>query len=845
MSQDKSGKQGRTYTATQWARLVRFTEDQRLSEDVRLAVRSRMLEELGAFDINAAVPQPEREIARPVVEKAPARAPAAQSSPPVRDAAQLELKIRQLVEADAPFAQLEPLVWQLFTAKPTGDAGARILELAFLHGSTAETELVIAKLKSHCQGFYRHVHPAVRAHLVVRFWREGVADSLATVVFRDRDEAWLQPIERLFVFQSMAVSRDASSPYIYFRRYRRELFEAACELGAHVGLTPARFLLAVGKMAIDLGHEADARELLEQIRPGDPERDEALRLLLDQAVDKNKSGRSHYTELLFATADPSERVRLIGQFLGATRGLGGFKDRNRPALNELLRVPLDQLGEAPEAWSTLSELIIASRDLEPLLPNLFEVFRTSALKFHSPLLDGALWQGPLAMNPATPRDRYWHGVALLHHYVTTGATNERALWKARELVLDARRDWQQAIPFQWKDLHKAAQGWIAKNHYLMETDRARMLKQLRVALDADQVVTSDVEDYLESAEAPPFEVLAALQTLAATKRAPQLEGRIILKRAQVGHLTNDDLNRLWQLAGERKDNDLAWRVATVVHARGSLSQQVRYAWDMSGEKRSHYGMVAPTKQAIERCLKGIPARAARLAYASLHVGPLLPELLSMLDPGASVAKVVAPPSDSVEAKVDKMLGELSWLEPPKRRYRFSFEATLGGTSVPQFMQVLPANPWSVLVARLAERLGINAWGWRLSRLHDQIVDLIPRLASRQDLRRHSGKVSSWLKKLTPEQRAAWQDLANLSRSLEDDRAADALAMFVCRMATVMLQNHHMALTSLHAMRASAAVIWDLESWIVSEPYSELRQKLGTFNRVPVPNALQRLATIVT
>jgi hypothetical protein len=201
------------------------------------------------------------------------------------------------------------------------------------------------------------------------------------------------------------------------------------------------------------------------------------------------------------------------------------------------------------------------------------------------------------------------------------------------------------------------------------------------------------------------------------------------------------------------------------------------------------------------------------------------------------------PADSVEAAADRLLNGLSWLAVPKKRYLFSGESALGATPVPAFMQKLPANPWAILVAKLAERLGANAYGFKLSRLAVQTQDLIPRIAARQDLKRHSGKIAKWLKELTAEQRAAWTDLSALTRGYEDAEAEDALAMFICRLATLMLQNHHLALTSLQAMRANATVIWDLERFIVSDAYSDLRKNLETQSRVPVPNALARLSTI--
>jgi len=53
----------------------------------------------------------------------------------------------------------------------------------------------------------------------------------------------------------------------------------------------------------------------------------------------------------------------------------------------------------------------------------------------------------------------------------------------------------------------------------------------------------------------------------------------------------------------------------------------------------------------------------------------------------------------------------------------------------------------------------------------------------------------------------------------------------------------MALTSLQAMRAPVAIMWDLETWLLGDGYSQLRVEMGTSTRVPVPNSLIKLTTI--
>ena len=828
------------------ARLLRVTRDNGFSDVTRALVRDLLLEELGA--LRAEAPLPPSAAAQPMRQAAvaaPSAAPRVQVQPISGTTGEhLELKLRQLVEAEAGWAAIEPLAWELFAALNDEKTAARVLELAFLHGATADVDQVLGRLKRHVPTFLIGVHPAVRAHLVVRFWREGGGEHLAALLFRDKDLEYLQPVERLFVFQVLQSSKDHATAYIYFGRYREKMTEAVAELGGHLGLTSARFLLQVGTIALELGRLDEARELLAGIAAVEPEHDDALMILLTAAAAEAKAGRSHYVELMVQHADPRERLALLEKFLGATRGLGGFKDKNRPALNEILKNPLEWFGEEAEIYAALSDLIVRNRDLDGLLPNLFEVFRQNATVFASPILDGALWQGPLTSEPQSTRDLFYQGVALLHQYVNCGVAAEASLWRARDAITAARRDARAPLPCDWKDLHKAATGWVAKNRYLMESDRARMLLTMKVALDPASVVTGDVEAYLSETEAPPVHVLAKLERLAEAKNAPALEARLVQRRAELTHLTNDDLDRLWQLANQRQDSDCAWRIASVLHARRALMPGIRHAWEISGEKRASYDFVPPSKAAVERCLLGIPARAARLAYASMHIGPVLPELLAILDNGAKTERLKGHPPDSVEGRVERLLANLSWLEAPKKHFRFSFEAAGSPLPLPGFAQVLPANPWAVLVAKLSERFGVSAWGWKLSRLHGEISDLIPRLATRQDLGRHSGKVAKWLRELTPERRAAWQDLSQLTRSMDDDQAADALASFICRLATVIYENHFLALTSLQAMRAPAAVIWDLERWIVSDAYSEIRKNLHTSHRILVPNSLVRLESAV-
>lgn len=831
--------------AVQLARLVRVAQAVDLGEASSQVIRQHLLnyfgkyqDELGRSGSSDTTVVPTQESSQQVVTSA---------TPPSalnQRIAQLEMRLRHLTEHEAAWHEIEALLSELYRLNSTPAMAARSLELAYLYAELDPIERFLKRFALEHPDFWRHVHKAVRSNLTVNLWAAKLSDQLLPILYRVKDETYLQGIERYCVFWSLIKVRDGSHALVYFRKFRDSITQAAESLGAKVGISASQFYLALGRLAAAFGEAEEARAALELVHPEASERDEALRLLLEVAVDRNRAGRSHYMEMMYAATTDGDRIKLLRRFLGATRGMGGFRDRNRPALNEILLDPLAFLQEDAETWRALSLALVEARDLEGLIPNLFALFAKNADRFYAPLLDAALWQGPLLNDGDDVRSIYWRGVALLHHYVNCGAAQEEALWQARDLIALAKQKSDRPLPLEWRDLHKAAFAWIAKNHYLVEPDRERMLRQMRIAVDAAQSIKIDIEEYLAAGDKAPLSVLAALQDLVREKRDPELEYRLILKRAAHSHLTNADLARLWHLANTFQDADLAWRIATIVHARLALLPQIRAAWEISGEKRTQYSMYNPPRQAVEILLSGFEPQMKRLCFACLTVGWALPDLLAIIDDGARVQRTAAAAADSVERRVDDALAAISWLGSARRRYRFSFESAPLGTGVPSFVQVLPSNPWSVLVARLSERLGVNAWGWKLSRLHQQIEGLIPRIASRQDLRRHSGKVADWLKTLSPEQRSAWQDMALLSRSIEDDRGVFVIAAFICRFATLIYGNHYMALQSLQTMRAPVEVIWDLEQFILSEQYSYLRNETGLASRVPVPNALQRLTTIV-
>lgn len=760
--------------------------------------------------------------------------------------AALEIKLRQLAQTGAPWDKMAPLALKIFAIDSKPAFAARLVELAFLHGKSQDVADLVAKFRKEAPNFYPLIHPGVRTHLVTRLFAQNFASvDLSAILFAHRDGAFLQPSERLYLLLTMLQSHDRSQTFMFFHQHYQSLATAVQMVGASFGLSLGAFHLKMAHVAHDLGFNSEARELLEAIQKDSPERDEALVLLLRIDSALTNGNLSPYAAEL--NASPGDRTRLdrLAYYLSTTRNLGGHRDKNRAGLNEILRRPLQWFGEDPEIWSTLSHLLTNCRDLEPLLPNVWELFRTNVVHWYSPSLDAALWAGPLGMECLRPVDSYWQGVAKLHQYINSSGVEEGALWDARELVYSARQNLATKTGLlDWQELHREAFSRVAKSPYLSEPERAKMLADLRLASPDTSTSLADVEQYLNQTPMPTMVTLDRLIQIAQTKKAPGLEFRILLSRGFLRHLTNADLGRLWSIACERKEHDLAWRVATVLRGRGALAKIVVHPWEISGEKRSQYQFLRPSWSQLGHACGGWPKQQQKLAKAILQVGPLLPELLAIVDHKSSSVRVGAAPHDSVESHIDHALGQLEWLPPQRRRYVLSYDQAGDEGDIPAFAQVMPANPWSMLVIRLSHRLGLNVWRWRLSFLAQQIVDVIPRLASSRSLSRHSSKVAKWLRALTPEQRTAWHDLSALASTVSDEEALLCLGKLTCRIATLMLTNHAQALASLVSMRAPVALIWDLEQFILSPVYSEYRQITGISHKVPVPNSLLALSSAV-
>jgi hypothetical protein len=256
-------------------------------------------------------------------------------------------------------------------------------------------------------------------------------------------------------------------------------------------------------------------------------------------------------------------------------------------------------------------------------------------------------------------------------------------------------------------------------------------------------------------------------------------------------------------------------------------------------------MIQPTSQGIQSVLSGFSPDEIRLCKSLLKAGSVLPEIISQHDETVRVSKVKRPLKGSLEEKIDNSLDQVPWLPPRKKSYHFAHESEKGaGARVPPFAKRIPNNQWSQILVRMIDRFGMDLWHWKLSKLNTFLSKETPLKGSRSDLRKFSLRSGKAYRSTSVSQRTGLADLKYSAKRLTDTQAAECIAKLLCRLTTLIYQNHLMAIESLQNMRVPLIILRDLEEWILSEEYGEYRDRIGSKLRVPLPISLVGLSTVL-
>lgn len=734
-----------------------------------------------------------------------------------------ELELQRLIEEKASFAAMRTVLAKLYAYDRSLRFQAQLVELAFLHGTSNDVREMLQFLAISGKDFYLHINTAVRERLLP-LGAEGT--PLADILLLHRNSEKLSAAERLYVLQLLGKLDVPSELLVYFEQHRALLLGAAQAQRCDID----ELYLMLGKAALQTGYLDGCRKFLHHINPQSQAYRTALRILL---IPPAKDASNRVLQSILAEQKWENRLTLLDSYLTDAAHKNPLSDKDRPALNAALNDPLALLPKTTVAWTALSQLLVRHRAQLRYYPDLYRVFVQNREIFYGAGLDTALWYAFLTLEAKDDRHRLLRGIAHIHHYVNCGSDNERALWLAKTILLELGE-----IEL-WQRLHTEALRHVRQAKVIPIAQRQKMLSQLRMACHGRDLAISEVREYLPLSKSR--YVLTELEASMRAQRATVLELDIIWRKANLAHLHNRDLDRMWALAIKLGWVDLAWRIATVLNARQALHPRVRGVWQASGEKRSTYPLLWK-EEAVKFCTVGFAVDEQKFLAAFFNIAAMIPALFARLDPRARRYRRPKGRGNDPRQQINTFLNAIPQLAPSAHSYYFSSDGMLArNQQIPLFIRNMPDTVWSMLFAHLAERLSLNLWSWQLSVLMSLVEKVLPRFITRSKI---TTRGLRWLRHLNPQQRHAWNTFVATAVRISDPRAEELLGTYLCRLTTCIYQNHYQALLSLQLMSAPLPYVWGLEKFMVSEQYFHLRKQLGCVHRINAPQSVVKMSNIL-
>lgn len=747
----------------------------------------------------------------------------------------LDWKIRHLAESQASWEVLSTYVWQLYYGQPGPNAAARVGELAFLYGSSLDLFDAFKTLVGLEEHFYEKIRPAIRTLIVLKLWIEGW-DAVVQPLFIGKDFE-KTPVEKLIEFRVLSRHTDPEPAWLLLQHNQNDLIYAVEEFAEQLHWHLHDFLLAAGSLAVRVGQGDVAQELLEKIPLDSPVHPEAQNWILAIKPLRDQQGFTSFEKRLNLEPDWRGRVRLLVQWLAELQREEPEAVKNRPALVGVFEDFWRWFPAQPDIYRAVSDALIEYRAVLKQFPQYELPILKMSLQFQPSQLEVALWQPFLHMDAGfAPSFLLWQAAAKVHLFATGIQEYEQLIWEAYDTYRDLEHD--ESLRVNWDSLRREALGWVQRTPTFAEEKRQFLLDYLNLLGEPQHLTTHDVMQCLRHNRTLHHQTIDRLIQVVRRADDIALELQLLQLKAGSSHATNQDLNRMWHISSRLNKHDFCWRIATVIQNRKISVASVYHAWLISGENRNDYAIYPVKRESLAILTQHLNEEAQRFLEHMLVIGPKLPELFAVVVPGSRVTKREVG-KNTRDTAIEATLASMEWLGDQKKMYWIPFAASTHDFALPDFVQVLPANPWSLLMVRLAQALGITAWGWNIQNVRQYLIGLLPRGSQPADVR-----IAKWLKTLTSTERHSWQEFVLMTGKLSEKQVEEWVFSFLTRMALVMYQNNNQALADLQTMRAPVQFVWQLEHWILSEEYSQIRRRLQSQNKVPVPLALQQLTKVV-
>lgn len=743
-----------------------------------------------------------------------------------------EETVRRLIEEGESWGKIKPVLLDWWRVAPSPILAGKILELTYLNAGHNEIKDILSIVSKKSDAYWKEVHPAVRTQIVLELFNEEEFKPVTSNLAQHSLEFWLLPIERLASFVTLVNSKMQSEAFEIFSKFESTIIDAVINFGVKISVPKGWVYLNAGKAAVDCGFKTEAVKILKNIRPDDSSYQAAAKHILSLEADEKNFLKSEIASHLLSLDSWSEREEALRVYLDRIRQAEERDFELIPILNTIFAKSAIITVQDPTTLNKYVKLCLENIDLVDAVPNILASLKHNILNFHSRAVDGAIWQNVL-LPEFSHIGTNWKAVGLLHRFIIGGSAYESNLFKAFEIFDKNANTKGFPTGLDFELLKEAAAAHLGQASYYSPEEKELMYAQLNLATADENVRIRHCEDYISRVESPNYEVLERLLYIAKKKESPSLINAVIKCFARHSYLRNSDLETLWSLSASYKQFDNAWRVATILESRKALKDEIHFPWKVSGEKRTVYSVLNPAKDQVEICLQEFDQVTARACMAFLTVGNKFAEMVASIDSRIPMSKIQSAPEGSTESDILESVAKVSWLEMPSKRVGNSANK-IPGALIPTFASTLPSNRWSALVSMLCEITGLSAIGGDITKLQRYAEIVASAVGTRSSQKVTKSAASKWLKTLSPSERTAWHDLYNILRKIDPLRLEINLGKFIVRLATMLNPAHYEALTSLQQMNASLSYLRDLESFILSDEYTQFRSEHSICSKVPVP-----------
>lgn len=754
----------------------------------------------------------------------------------------LNQKLRQLVQNQVSWAEISHLLTAALQVNPSPDIAVQFIELSFVYSTADDTVKCFKQITDlGVSGFYQNLHGKVRDFLIANTYESREQSEKIYAMINGKGSPTFQrtPTEIIFTFDCLSKAKDQTAAWIYYCGHKDVILDSCASEHVLALMSSDQLLRKIGRLALKLGYDEEARHVFAKLTPNSPERDESLQEILNYDTSILDRGRHRYFTSLESKSSWTERLELIEEYCRSSRKKDGFSDHNRPALNTILKSLIQWIPSTSEAWESAASLILRNADLLNILPDLWHLFKSQVSIFHPPAIDRALWTSLTKISTQNQTEEFLKAAAELHLFIADSSYDETKLWRSIQMFQDINTRHQDKDYSGWRDLIGCAQKHVETTPVMLQQTKDHKIACLRIAIHGTASSDTVIDTYLSLTRSPPAAFIEAMADQAWQEKNVLLFLKITARHTRLAGISPRLLQNVWIAANTLNNQDLAWRVATIASSRGSLNKNLQQTWEISGEKRSAYNPQALQNTEIEVALEDFPNSTQSALRALTVLGSSLNHLAISLRRAGFASAPSLSPADPIQVNIQKAL-ERSCLTSPGKTIAAAVGNRVLSNEFTCLVLETDLNPWTYAVRSVLERLSAPAWNYQEENLKDFVrsCSSITSLASfKSPVPTTIGK---WLNKLSSAERTAWSELNSMIADGVLVNFNASLACFAIRLATLIYPSHNLALSTLHKVNSPPNLIQDLEAFLLSPRYTAFRQKNGIFSRVSVPESFKSL-----